>query len=135
MNIIFNSFAHLIQSHSFQAKQKIRQFHQQQQQQQQQQLQEPPRFESQNDVQDSKAAKVDEGLAFEPKVVVEFNVEEPIFDVTMLKKKIKAAVMEPVKYIDARPGDNVDQARFYSIFQSRRTLYIWCTISIRLSDA
>jgi hypothetical protein len=33
-------------------------------------------------------------------------VEEPIFDVAMLKKKIKGAVMEPVKYIDVRQGTN-----------------------------
>jgi hypothetical protein len=84
-----------------QAKQKIRQFSQQHHQQQDHSGQE------ETEVAESKAEKAAAALTFEPKVVVQFSVDEPIFDVDSLKKKIKAAVMEPVKYIDARPGDGV----------------------------
>ena len=85
-----------------QAKQKIRQFAAQHPEQHY----ESEKFKSEA-VSEAVAVKVEAeaaGLAFEPKVVVHFALEEPIYDVVMLKKKIKAAVMEPVKYIDARPG-------------------------------
>ena len=87
---------------NFQAKQKIRQFA----------AQHPEHYEAKCEAvaEAAKAAaeaEAEAGLAFEPKVVVRFGLEEPIYDVVMLKKKIKAAVMEPVKYIDARPGENL----------------------------
>jgi hypothetical protein len=92
---------------SFQAKQKIRQYSHQQQEHQ---TFEKQKTESTSAVAAASAevpeSKTDAGLSFEPKVVVHFSLSEPIFDVPMLKKKIKAAVMEPVKYIDARPGIN-----------------------------
>ena len=94
----------------FQAKQKIRQFSNYQQQEHQ--TSEKQKNESSSaaaaevpEIKVEKVEKVDAGLAFEPKVVVHFSLADPIFDVVMLKKKIKAAVMEPVKYIDARPGN------------------------------
>jgi hypothetical protein len=89
----------------FQAKQKIRQYASQQQQQHEHYETEKVQTEIAEPAAPA-VSKRNEGLAFEPKVVVRFAVEEPIYDVAALKKKIKAAVMEPVKYIDARPGNN-----------------------------
>ncbi len=87
-----------------QAKQKIRQYAAQQQQQEHYET-EKAQTEIAEPAAEVAPKKENEGLAFEPKVVVRFAVEEPIYDVAALKKKIKAAVMEPVKYIDARPGN------------------------------
>jgi hypothetical protein len=86
----------------YQAKQKIRQFA----------AQHPEQFEAEKPKYEAVSeatvphikAEEDVGLTFEPKVVVYFSLEEPIYDSVLLKKKIKARVMEHVKYIDVRPG-------------------------------
>ena len=93
------------ESYYFQAKQKIRQYASQQQQHEHYDT-EKVQTEIAEPAVPVTPKKENEGLSFEPKVVVRFAVEEPIYDVAALKKKIKAAVMEPVKYIDARPGNS-----------------------------
>ena len=43
-------------------------------------------------------------LEFTPGIIVKFLVEEPIDDEKTVKKRIKAAIMENVKYVDVQVG-------------------------------
>lgn len=43
-------------------------------------------------------------LEFSPGIIVKFTLDEPIEDDKKVKQRIKAAVMENIKYVDARIG-------------------------------
>ena len=46
-------------------------------------------------------------IEFVPNTIVRFNLEEPIVDQgKQVKSRLRAAVMEPVKYVDAHNGNN-----------------------------